>query len=63
MPFMGGPIEQVLGRQLGSTRASDLEAQGKVFSYRATMKTLMDMLGCEHDEFFPADDPFEDFFV
>ena len=44
-------------------RALGSEAQGKVFSYRATMKTLMDMLGCEHDEFFPADDPFEDFFV
>ena len=61
MPMMGGPIK-VLGQQLGETRSSDLKAVGSVYSYRATMKTFMDMLGCEHDEFFPADDPFEDLF-
>ena len=62
MPFMGGPVSGVAGRMLGETRASDLEPLGKVFSYRSTMKTLMDMLGCDHSEFFPADEPFEDLF-
>ncbi len=61
MPMMGGPIK-VLGQQLGETRSSDLKALGSVYSYRATMKTFMDMLGCDHSEFFPADDPFEDLF-
>lgn len=62
MPFFGGPI-LARGRRLGETRASDLEPLGKVYSYRACMKTVMDALGCDHDPFFPADEPFEDFFI
>lgn len=62
MPFFGGPIK-ALGRQIGSTRAADLEAEGKVVSYRAAMKTMMDALGCDHEPFFPADEPFDDLFV
>ena len=61
MPFMGGPLGKG-GRTIGSTKASDLSAEGPVFSYRATMKTLMDALGADHSEFFPADEPFEDLF-
>ena len=62
MPFMGGPVA-AKGRILGSTDPETLEAHGPVFSYRATMKTLMDVLGCDHDEFFPADEPYGDVFV
>lgn len=62
MPFMGGPIG-ARGRKIGSTSAADLSAEGPVFSYRSTWKTLMDALGAEHDEFFPADEPFDDLFV
>lgn len=62
MPLMGGPIPTG-GRRIGETAKTDLAATGPVFSYRATMLTLMDMLGCDHSEFFPADDPFEDLFV
>jgi len=62
MPFFGGPIV-AQGRMIGETAASDLSPQGKVVSYRATAKTLFDALGCEHEEFFPADEPFEDLFI
>ncbi len=63
MPFFGGPVAEVAGRQLGSTAASDLAPTGKVYSYRAVMKTMMDALGCDHAEFFPADEPFDDLFL
>lgn len=62
MPFFGGPIK-ALGRSIGSTRASDLESEGLVVSYRSTMKTMMDALGCDHEPFFPADEPFDDLFL
>lgn len=62
MPFFGGPIT-VPGRSIGSTNKDDLSAEGKVFSYRSTCKTLMDALGCDHQPFFPADDPFDDLFA
>lgn len=62
MPFMGGPVG-ARGRQLGSTNPSDLSPEGAVFSYRAMWKTMMDALGAEHSEFFPADEPFDDLFV
>lgn len=62
MPFMGGPIDAANngGRVYGLTRASDLDAQGPVYSYRSTLKTVMDLLGCDHRDFFPADLPFDD---
>ena len=58
MPFMGGPIG-AKGRRLGATDPNDLSPQGEVYSYRATWKTLMDFLGAETSEFFPADDPYD----
>jgi len=61
MPFMGGPVSNTAGQMVGATTArDDLTADGTVFSYRQVCKTLMDALGCEHEEFFPADEPFED---
>ena len=60
--FFGGPIGAA-GRQLGSTSSTDLSAEGKVYSYRATMKTMFDALGCDHAPFFPADEPFDDLFI
>ena len=62
MPFMGGPIA-AKGRSIGATDPSTLEALGSVFSYRSMWKTMLDVLGCDHSEFFPADEPFEDLFV
>ena len=62
MPFFGGPI-LAQGRRIGSTDPGDLSATGQVLSYRSTMKTLMDALGCDHEPFFPADEPFDDLFV
>lgn len=62
MPVFGGVVTQG-GRMLGRTRASDLKAEGKVYSYRSTLKTLMDTLGCDHAPFFPADEPFDDLFA
>lgn len=62
MPFMGGPIA-ARGRRIGSTNSEDLAAEGPVFSYRATWKTLMDALGAEHEAFFPADEAFDDLFT
>jgi hypothetical protein len=65
MPFMGGVIEQAGngGAVFGMTRSSDLNPDGPVYSYRSVLKTLMDALGCDHREFFPADRPFNDLFV
>ena len=59
MPLMGGAIERagLNGASLGSTAASDLSPTGEVYSYRALMKTLMDLLGADHSEFFLADPP------
>ncbi|MCH7946041.1 MAG: hypothetical protein IIC73_08535 [Armatimonadetes bacterium] len=48
------------GAQIGATAATDLAPDGQVFSYRSVLKTLLDSLGCDHSEFFPADDPFDD---
>lgn len=62
MPFMGGPVTR-LGEQIGATASRDLAPQGQVYSYRSVMKTLMDGLGCDHAEFFPADPPFNDLFT
>jgi hypothetical protein len=64
MPFMGGVIEQANmgGRRLGVTRPSDLQSEGPVYSYRSALKTMMDALGCDHRDFFPADRPFDDLF-
>ncbi|MBN1205888.1 MAG: DUF1501 domain-containing protein [Myxococcaceae bacterium] len=65
MPMMGGIIDQASkgGRRLGETRASDLKAMGKVYSYRSVLKTLMDLLGADHSTVFPADNPLEDLFL
>jgi hypothetical protein len=62
MPFFGGPIA-ARGRRIGQTASSDLAPLGKVLSYRAVMKTMMDALGCDHAPFFPADDAFDDLFI
>ncbi|MCA9653706.1 MAG: DUF1501 domain-containing protein [Myxococcales bacterium] len=62
MPFMGGPIA-ARGRRIGNTDPADLAPTGEVFSYRAMWKTMMDALGAQHDEFFPADEPFDHLFV
>jgi len=62
MPFMGGAVGRP-GAMIGETRSADLERQGAVFSYRSMLKTMMDGLGCDHSEFFPADEPFDDIFV
>lgn len=62
MPLFGGPVASP-GAQLGLTRASDLRADGDVVSYRSIMKSLLDVLGCEHEDIFPADLPYEPLFV
>lgn len=64
MPIMGGVISQAgnQGKSFGVTRPADLKAEGPVYSYRGLAKTLMDALGCDHREFFPADEPFDDLF-
>ncbi len=65
MPFMGGPIDAAGagGRVFGATASDNLNAQDKVYSYRSVLKTMMDTLGCDHEEFFPADRPFDDLWV
>jgi uncharacterized protein DUF1501 len=65
MPFMGGVISAAGkgGKSLGSVRASDLKATGKVYSYRSVLKTMLDMLGADHEGIFPADAPIQDFFA
>jgi uncharacterized protein (DUF1501 family) len=62
MPFMGGPVARP-GRRLGETRRADLKATGQVYSYRSVLKTLLDGLGCDHQDFYPADAPFDDLYV
>ncbi|MDD9943618.1 MAG: DUF1501 domain-containing protein [Myxococcales bacterium] len=62
MPFFGGAIGRP-GARIGETRSGDLEAMGRVFSYRSVMKTMLDALGADHTEFFPADPPFNELFV
>lgn len=62
MPFFGGPVARP-GKQLGETRASDLRPMGDVVSYRSVMKSLLDVLGCEHEDVFLADLPYEPLFV
>lgn len=62
MPFMGGPIV-ARGRQIGATNRDDLSPEGAVFSYRGMWKTMMDAVGADHEEFFPADEAFDDLFV
>jgi hypothetical protein len=65
MPMMGGIIDRAGkgGRSLGQTRATDLKAMGSVYSYRAVLKTMMDLLGADHGTAFPADNPIEDLFL
>lgn len=63
MPFMGGPIA-ARGRMISQTNSSDLAPLGpRDYSYRSMFKSLMDALGADHSEFFPADEPFDDLFV
>ena len=64
MPMMGGIVDQsgIGGKQFGSVRPSDLQAEGKVYSYRTILKTLLDALGADHSPFFLADAPTTDFF-
>lgn len=62
MPFFGGPVARA-GAHLRETRASGLRAVGKVYSYRSVLKTLMDVLGVDHSDLFPADAPFDDLFI
>ena len=62
MPFMGGPVVRP-GRRIGGIRPNDLRADGRVFSYRSVLKTLMDSLGCDHHRFFENDSPFDDLYV
>ena len=64
MPLFGGVISRsgAAGKSFGSVRPADLKAEGKVYSYRSVCKTVMDALGCDHQEFFPADEPIDDLF-
>ena len=65
MPMMGGLIDQVGkgGRQLGGTRSDDLRPTGRVFSYRSMLKTLLDVLGCDHAAVYPGDNPIAELFT
>ncbi|WNG50092.1 DUF1501 domain-containing protein [Archangium minus] len=65
MPFMGGVISAAGkgGKSLGSVNASNLKATGKVYSYRSVLKTMLDLLGADHQGIFPADAPIQDFFA
>ena len=64
MPVMGGLVTNsgIGGRTFGYCRRADLVAEGDVYSYRSLMKLLLDLLGCDHAEFFPADAPITDLF-
>lgn len=64
MPMMGGVIARAGkgGRSLGHCRAADLKAEGPVYSYRAVLKTLLDLLGADHASAFTADSPIQDLF-
>lgn len=59
MPLMGGVVDAagLGGARLGATAPDDLRPTGEVYSYRALMKTLLDLLGADHADFFPADAP------
>ena len=61
MPLMGGLVTAAGkgGARLGETRARDLQALGPVYSYRSVLKTMMDLLGADHRDVFPADAPIE----
>jgi uncharacterized protein (DUF1501 family) len=65
MPMMGGVVMAAGkgGRRLGETRAATLQATGKVYSYRAMLKTMLDLLGADHSTVFPADQPIQDLFL
>jgi uncharacterized protein DUF1501 len=65
MPFMGGVITAAGkgGKSLGAVNASNLKATGQVYSYRSVLKTMLDMLGADHQGIFPADAPIQDFFA
>ncbi|HYO55420.1 DUF1501 domain-containing protein [Archangium sp.] len=65
MPFMGGVITSAGkgGKSLGSVNGSNLKATGQVYSYRSVLKTMLDLLGADHQGIFPADAPIQDFFV
>jgi hypothetical protein len=64
MPMMGGVISRAGkgGQSLGSCRASDLKAMGPVYSYRSVLKTMLDLLGADHSQAFPADGLVQDLF-
>ncbi len=64
MPFMGGMVTAsgMGGKQYGVTEKAELKDDGRVFSYRAVAKTLMDLLCADHSEFFPDDPPIADIF-
>jgi hypothetical protein len=65
MPFMGGVITSAGkgGKSLGSVNGSNLKATGQVYSYRSVLKTMLDLLGADHQGIFPADAPIQDFFA
>lgn len=65
MPLMGGLVTAAGkgGARLGGTRAEDLKATGPVYSYRAVLKTLMDLLGADHRHAFPGDAPIDALFA
>ncbi len=64
MPMFGGVVSNagIGGKRFGLTRKTDLEADGPVYSYRAMLKTMMDLLECDHSDIFPGDAPITDFF-
>lgn len=65
MPLMGGLVDEAGrgGARVGNTRREDLGPDGAVFSYRALLKTLLDVLGCDHEGVFPADAPIAELFA
>lgn len=62
MPMMGGPLS-VPGQMLGATRAKDLAPTGKVYGYRALMRSLMLGLGADVSDILVDDEVFDDFLV
>jgi hypothetical protein len=62
MPFFGGPVSRP-GAMLGETRREDLVAEAEVVSYRSVLKSLLDVLGAEHEGIFTADRPFAPLFT
>ena len=62
--FVCGPGgASVLAPDYRREMASDLEAEGDVVSYRSVMKSLLDVLGCDHQDLFPADPAWAPLFV